>query len=203
MAEQVAERASSEQASGNLRGNLGVASIVFTVLAFNAPLGTAAGFVPVLIGYGNQDGAPSTFIVVAYVAAAWFSALCLVGIIAPTAAGLDPLRVYSSCAAIGSVCLVVLMFATSLAILAFFQRDSTRTATHFESRIAPMLAFVGIGGVLYLAIMHMPDIIGGSRTAADLALAFIVLLAVAGAGLASYLRAQRPEIFARIGRQDL
>ncbi|MGI5414138.1 hypothetical protein ACQEV9_46060 [Streptomyces chartreusis] len=123
-----------------------MASIVFTVLAFNAPLGTAAGFMPVLIGYGNQDGAPSTFIVVAYVAAAWFSALRLGGIIAPTAAGLDPLRVYSSCAAIGSACLAVLMFATSLAILALFQRDSTHTATHFESRIAPMLALVGIGG---------------------------------------------------------
>ncbi|EPD69471.1 APC family permease [Streptomyces sp. HGB0020] len=483
MAEQVAERAGSEQASGNLRGNLGVASIVFTVLAFNAPLGTAAGFVPVLIGYGNQDGAPSTFIVVAvvltlfsvglmamsrymsspgafysyivaglgripglgaaftafgaytafclcsyayggivanamvhglfhgpdiswwiyslvmwvvstilsmlhmelsarvlgvalvaevvlvllwglrvffngapegvslhpftvsaftsgslpvgllfgalcitgfeavavfrkeardpvrtvkratygsvavmcglyaftawadltayghtavqhaaadpsgsfvssvhtyvgstasdlvtvllvssvfasipavqsiaarylytlgsdgvlprslgrihttqgspYVAAAWFSALCLIGIIVPAITGLDPLRVYSSCAAIGSVCLVVLMFATSLAILTFFHRDSTHTATRLEAQVAPALALVGIGGVLYLAITHMPDIIGAGRTAADLALAFIVLLAVAGAGLASYLRAQRPEIFARIGRQDL
>ena len=52
---------------GKLRGNLGAISIIFTVLAFNAPLAVAGGFVPVVIGAGNQQGAPLTFVVVAVV----------------------------------------------------------------------------------------------------------------------------------------
>ena len=51
----------------HLKGRLGVIAIVFTVLAFNAPLGVAAGFVPIVIGAGNREGAPSTFVGVALI----------------------------------------------------------------------------------------------------------------------------------------
>ncbi|MGV8872847.1 MAG: APC family permease [Rhodococcus sp. (in: high G+C Gram-positive bacteria)] len=47
-----------------LQGHLGVMALVFTVLAFNAPLGVMAGFVPFVIGGGNQLGAPITFVVI-------------------------------------------------------------------------------------------------------------------------------------------
>lgn len=49
--------------SNRLRGNLGVAALVFTVLAANAPLGTTVGFVPATIGFGNGLGAPSAYLV--------------------------------------------------------------------------------------------------------------------------------------------
>ena len=44
-----------------LRGNLGVGGLVLTVLAFNAPLAVQAGYVPVVVGYGNGLGAPATY----------------------------------------------------------------------------------------------------------------------------------------------
>jgi amino acid transporter len=41
---------------------MGTTDVVFTVLAFNAPLSVVVGFVPVIIGFGNQLGAPVTFL---------------------------------------------------------------------------------------------------------------------------------------------
>lgn len=60
--------AAPEQLSGppgerKLRGNLGVASIVFMVVAAAAPLGVVGGVFPLGIAGGNGAGFPATFIV--------------------------------------------------------------------------------------------------------------------------------------------
>ena len=46
-----------------LRGNLGVASIVFMVVAAAAPLGVIGGVVPLGIAAGNGAGFPATFVI--------------------------------------------------------------------------------------------------------------------------------------------
>jgi len=46
-----------------LSGNLGVASIVFMVVAAAAPLGVIGGVVPLGIANGNGAGFPATFII--------------------------------------------------------------------------------------------------------------------------------------------
>src|SRR6476661_988152 len=46
-----------------LRGNLGVASIVFLVVAAAAPLGVIGGVVPLGLASGNGAGFPATFII--------------------------------------------------------------------------------------------------------------------------------------------
>jgi amino acid transporter len=46
----------------HLRGRVGAASVVLTVMAFLAPLGAVAGYVPLVIGYGNGLGAPAIFV---------------------------------------------------------------------------------------------------------------------------------------------
>ncbi len=46
-----------------LRGNLGVASIVFLVVAAAAPLGVIGGVVPLGLAAGNGAGFPATFII--------------------------------------------------------------------------------------------------------------------------------------------
>ena len=56
----------SEEPPGSvrrLRGNLGVASIVFMVVAAAAPLGVIGGVVPLGIAAGNGAGFPATFVV--------------------------------------------------------------------------------------------------------------------------------------------
>lgn len=46
----------------NLQGKLGTTSVVLTVVAYLAPLGAAAGYIPFVIGYGNGLGAPLIFL---------------------------------------------------------------------------------------------------------------------------------------------
>lgn len=45
-----------------LKGNLGVITLLFSVMAFNAPLGTFVATIPVPIGLGNGAGAPVLFL---------------------------------------------------------------------------------------------------------------------------------------------
>lgn len=54
----------SRPGPGKLRGSLGVASIVFIVVAAASPLGVIGGPVPLGIAFGNGAGFPFTFIVV-------------------------------------------------------------------------------------------------------------------------------------------
>ncbi|MNM21407.1 Putrescine importer PuuP [compost metagenome] len=51
-----------QQSTHRLRGNLGTFDIVFTVLAYNAPLTIIIGLIPVIIGMGNGLGAPLTYL---------------------------------------------------------------------------------------------------------------------------------------------
>lgn len=64
----------SGTADVRLRGNLGTFHLFFMILAVNAPLAVVVGFAPVIIGYGNQLGAP-----VAFAAAGAIIALFTVG----------------------------------------------------------------------------------------------------------------------------
>ncbi len=50
--------------TGKLRGSLGVASIVFIVVAAASPLGVIGGPVPLGIAFGNGAGFPTTYLVV-------------------------------------------------------------------------------------------------------------------------------------------
>jgi amino acid transporter len=54
--------ASQEPPARKLRGNLGVSSIVFMVVAAAAPLGVIGGVVPLGLASGNGAGFPATFI---------------------------------------------------------------------------------------------------------------------------------------------
>ena len=58
-----ADEAPERAVTGRLRGSLGVASIVFIVVAAASPLGVIGGPVPLGIAFGNGAGFPATFIV--------------------------------------------------------------------------------------------------------------------------------------------
>ncbi len=50
------------RSTNTLHGNLGTADVVFTVLAYNAPIVTVVAFLPFMIFLGNGVGAPAIFI---------------------------------------------------------------------------------------------------------------------------------------------
>lgn len=57
---------SDQRTSGRkLTGKIGAVALILSVLAFNGPLGTSVGFVPVVIGFGNGLGAPVAYLIVA------------------------------------------------------------------------------------------------------------------------------------------
>lgn len=67
------------KASRELQGSLGTLDLVFSVLAFNAPLAVFIGYITVIIGYGNGLGAP-----VAYIAAGALMLIFAVGFLKMT-----------------------------------------------------------------------------------------------------------------------
>jgi amino acid transporter len=55
--------AGSPETKRGLNGNLGIFALVCAVLAYNAPIATVIGFIPVAIGFGNGAGAPILYLV--------------------------------------------------------------------------------------------------------------------------------------------
>ncbi|WP_037065792.1 APC family permease [Pseudonocardia acaciae] len=88
--------------------------------------------------------------------------------------GVDPLvGVFGSMAGVATVGVVLLMFTTSLAVLAYFARHRDQVAgRHWQARIAPALACVGLLATLWLVLSNFTLVTGGS-TALSIALAAI------------------------------
>jgi len=55
--------ATEQQRAQGLTGNIGTGSLFFTVLAYTAPLAASVGFLPVIVAFGNQLGAPDSIII--------------------------------------------------------------------------------------------------------------------------------------------
>jgi amino acid transporter len=98
--------------------------------------------------------------------------------------GLDPLvGVFGSMAGVATVGMVILMLTTSLAVIAFFvrNRDLTRGRA-WQTRIAPVLACVGLLASLWLVLTNFTLVTGGSATVSTiLALVPVVGLLVGAA----------------------
>lgn len=109
------------------------------------------------------------------------------------AAGIDPLvGVFGSMAGVATVGMVILMLTTSLAVVAFFLRraDLVR-GRQWQTRIAPVLASVGLLASMWLVLSNFTLVTGGSATLSA-ALAVIPFLGL-GLGAAMGQRT-RPEV---------
>jgi amino acid transporter len=144
----------------------------------------------------RKHGSPS-------VAVLAFAAICVLGTLIPTWVGANPLTTYADTSGIGALCLLILMTWTSVGVLSFFRRRNDHTANIWQSVIAPALAIFGLGGVTVLAIIHLPVLIGGSRAASNAVIAVIAAIILIGCVLAGYYKARRPDVYRRIGSQDL
>ena len=90
------------------------------------------------------------------------TAALLVGILA--IAGVDPLvGVFGSMAGVATVGMVILMLATSLAVLAYFARHGNlRAGRAWQTRVAPALACVGLVISGWLVLSNFTLVTGGS-----------------------------------------
>jgi amino acid transporter len=107
------------------------------------------------------------------------TALVLLGAFAVL--GLDPLvGVFGSMAGVATVGMVTLMLTTSIAVLVFFSRhrDLSRGRT-WQTRIAPVLACIGLLGSLWLVLTNFTLVTGGSATVSTV----LALVPVVGLGI--------------------
>ncbi|MYU22611.1 APC family permease [Streptomyces sp. SID8352] len=158
-------------------------------------LGHDAVLTPRLARVHRRHGSP-------YVAAATVALLCL-GVDAVAAlAGTDPVTLYAALTGFGGFGILLLMTATSVAVILFFRSATGHTASAWRSRIAPSLSLAGLLTVLVLATTNMDSIIG-SELGGNLVLALAAAIMLGGAALALVYRSRRPEVYSRIGRQDV
>jgi amino acid transporter len=97
-----------------------------------------------------------------HLASLWISGIVAVSVVLAVAFNLDPAaQFYTWFAGATTVGVVVLMLATSVAVLVYFARDR-RGHSQWRVRIAPALGLVGLLGSLILILANLKDLVGGS-----------------------------------------
>jgi hypothetical protein len=100
--------------------------------------------------------------------------------------------------------MMILLALTCAAIPVYFKRHRHPGQNLWRTTVAPIIVGLGFIGVLVLATENAPFLVGGSREVANGLIAFFfVLLLLAGVIAALILRRVSPEVYARIGRQEL
>jgi len=111
-----------------------------------------------------------------HAASLWISGVVALSVLLAVVFGLDPAaQFYTWFAGTTTVGIVVLMTATSVAVLVFFARDR-RGQSLWRVRIAPALGLIGLVGALVLILSNLSDLVGGSSV---LAWVIVVLLVTA------------------------
>ncbi|MFF9094750.1 APC family permease [Streptomyces sp. NPDC014802] len=128
------------------------------------------------------------------------SAVACVTTLVVVALDLDPIaNVYAWFSGAATLGIVLLMAATSLAVIGFFrqadEQDGQRSV--WRTVVAPALAFLGLTCVVYLVVANFPLLVGTTGGAWVIG-GFVALSAVAGLVQALVLRACRPAVYERL-----
>lgn len=113
-------------------------------------------------------------------ASLWISGAVAISLVAAVAFGLEPAtQFYTWFAGATTVGIVVLMLATSVAVLVFFGRDR-RGLSAWRVRVAPALGALGLAGALILILTNLQDLVGGSSVLAWVIVGLLVAAFAAG-----------------------
>ncbi len=138
-----------------------------------------------------------------YVASLVLSVTLAAGVI--VFSGSDPNVTYAWMAGAGGFPLLFLMFLTSIAVILFFvrKRSEITDVSIWQTLVAPILAAIGLGAAVYLSATNFVALTGGDETTAVVLQIVIWSLFVSGVVLALFYKSKRPDIYAKIGRQQL
>ncbi|MCV7424006.1 APC family permease [Mycobacterium yunnanensis] len=113
----------------------------------------------------------------------------LVFIVGGILLGLDPVtQFYTWLAGISTVGIIILLIATSVAVLAFFaarRRAGDTSESPWRAFVAPGIGLIGLAGVFVLVLQNLPDLVGGSTPVAIGAVVLLVVVFALGAGIAA------------------
>lgn len=126
-------------------------------------------------------------------ASLWISGVVAVSVLLAVVFGLDPAaQFYTWFAGTTTVGIVVLLIATSVAVLVFFAKDR-RGNSQWRVRIAPALGLVGLLGSLVLILTNLSDLVGGSSVLAAVVIGVLVGAFVIGTLVGRKVAAVRKE----------
>ena len=115
-------------------------------------------------------------------------------IVAGIALGLDPVtQFYTWLAGISTVGIIILLIATSVAVLVFFaarRRAGDLEVPVWRAFVAPAFGLIGLAGRFHLVLLNLPDLVGGSTPIAIGVVVLLVAVFALGAGFA----ARRPQV---------
>lgn len=165
--------------AGFVAGLLLVTSLFAGILAFHNGINrylhalASQGSLPKALARTNRHRAPS--------AAAWAQTGLAVVLVAPFAIlGLDPvLTLFSWFSGLSVAALVTLYVLCSAAVVSYAIRNRLRSQP-WQTIIAPVLAGLGLLGVLALVVTNFTSLIGGDATTAALLLAAVPVVFLAG-----------------------
>ncbi|WP_036436082.1 APC family permease [Mycobacterium sp. URHB0044] len=115
----------------------------------------------------------------------------------------EPMSFYGKMIGVGTYAIAVLMLLASIAVLVYFRRNPQPEISSIKTTVAPVVAILGFSGVLYLATEHIDLISGLSGGLAVTVIVLTYLVAGAGAVLAAIYRKTKPDVYRRIGRQNV
>lgn len=110
---------------------------------------------------------------------------------------------YAVLVGIGGYALIMLLLLTSASVIAYFRKNPGADVDVWHSVVAPVLASAGLVVAFYLATKNVTTMIGGSQTLANLLIALYFGMLGLGIAVAFVLKSRRPDIYARIGRQEV
>ena len=116
--------------------------------------------------------------------------------------GKDPAYLYPLFAAIGEFLIVTGIFMASIAVIAYFRKNKQFNFSLWSTTVAPVLAAIGIAFVLIKAVLNFTALTAASTFVSVILFSAMVVLAVGTYVYSKYLQKVKPEIYARIGRQE-
>ena len=113
-------------------------------------------------------------------ASLWISAVVFISVLLAVLFQLDPAaQFYTWFAGATTVGIVLLLIATSVAVLKFFRRDR-KNYSHWRVQIAPALGLVGLAGSLILILVNLKLLVGGSSILAWIIIGVLTTAFAAG-----------------------
>lgn len=117
--------------------------------------------------------------------------------------GADGNALYAKLAGIALYALIMLLILTSAAVPAYFWLRPGHGISPLRTIVAPVVAGIGFIWALVLATQNSAFLVGGSASSARWLIGFFYAMVAVGVLYALALKRTRPEVYARIGRQDL
>lgn len=147
-----------------------------------------ARVLPKSLALTAKNGVPMTGGIVNFVFAAAVAAAFAVS-------GMEPiLTLVPTMIGFGTLCILVLQMLAALSIVIYFRREGDqRWLTTF---VAPGIGFLGLLGIVVMAIFNFPLLAGSDAVAVSLLPILLLLALIGGVIYGNYLRSKKPAIYA-------